>query len=293
LDNLEAGGSTNGAGGLKAAYELASEHFAYNGNNRIVLATDGDFNVGIRNEGDLLRFIEEKRKSQIFLSVLGFGTGNYQDGKMQKLAEHGNGHHAYIDNLLEAKKVLVNEMGATLHTIAKDCKIQVEFNPDIVQQYRLVGYESRLLASEDFNNDQKDAGEIGAGHSVTALYEVVLAEGERASKDHLRYQKLKNHEEPLEDELALVKVRHKDPRESNSKEIRRIVYKEAMGSITENFKWSAAVAGFGMMLKESKYRGDADHELLADLARKGLGEDANGYRREFMNLMELHALRSD
>jgi len=205
---LEAGGSTAGAEGIKLAYDVAKKNFIKSGNNRVILATDGDFNVGISSEAELVRLIEKKRDEGIFLTVLGFGTGNYKDSKMESLADKGNGNYAYIDNIAEARKVLVNEMGATLNTVAKDVKIQVEFNPAKVKAYRLIGYENRLLRNEDFNNDSVDAGEIGAGHSVTALYEIVSANSdfEVSKVDELKYQKSQLVES---DEIATVKVRYK------------------------------------------------------------------------------------
>jgi len=225
IEQLEAGGSTAGGAGIKLAYQVAKDNFITSGNNRVILATDGDFNVGASSEGELIRLIEEKREGGVFLTVLGFGTGNYKDSKMEQLADKGNGNYAYIDNILEAKKVLVQEMGGTLLTIAKDVKIQIEFNPAKVKGYRLVGYENRVLANEDFNDDKKDAGELGAGHTVTAIYEIIPAgsDEEMASVDPLKYQRTTVNTSIATDEILTVKFRYKEPNENVSKLITTVV----------------------------------------------------------------------
>jgi Ca-activated chloride channel family protein len=291
LDSLEAGGSTNGGAGIQLAYRVATENFIRGGINRVILATDGDFNVGVTSEGELVRLIEEKRKSGVFLSVLGFGTGNVKDATMEKLADKGNGNYAYIDELQEARKVLGEQLGATLATIAKDVKIQVEFNPRQAAAYRLIGYESRLLRDEDFNDDAKDAGEIGAGHTVTALYEVVPfgQKFENPGVDALKYQK------PAEvsgsansRELMTIKIRYKDP-EADASKLLSVWVSDAgttLESASNNFKFSSAVAGFGMLLRDSKYKGDVRYTDVATLARAAAGADAQGYRTEFIQLVE-------
>jgi Ca-activated chloride channel homolog len=295
LDRLQAGGSTAGGAGIQLAYATAADHFINNGNNRVILATDGDFNVGQSSDGELVRMIEEKRKAGIFLTVLGFGTGNYKDSKMEQLADKGNGNYAYIDNLLEAKKVLVTEMGGTLLTIATDVKIQVEFNPQQVAAYRLVGYENRVLANQDFNDDTKDAGELGSGHTVTALYEIVPANVKNGlpSVDPLKYQvQQPKNDRLLNGELLTVKFRYKKPAEDTSRLIQKIVEASASGKISNNFRFSAAVAGFGMLLRGSQYRGDLTYNQVISLARSSKGSDRNGYRSECVSLMEKAQLLS-
>jgi Ca-activated chloride channel family protein len=289
LDQLSAGGSTAGGAGIQLAYKTASDHFIKDGNNRIILATDGDFNVGPSSDGELVRMIEEKRKAGIYLTVLGFGTGNYKDAKMEQLADKGNGNYAYIDNLLEAKKVLVTEMGGTLLTIAKDVKIQIEFNPQQVAAYRLVGYENRLLANQDFNDDTKDAGELGSGHTVTALYEIIPAgvKSNVPSVDPLKYQQRpitdnKKHN----DELLTVKFRYKKPAEDKSRLIEKTVAATISSETSENFRFSAAVAGFGMLLSGSKYKGSLTYSNVIAMARTSKGKDLNGYRNECVRMME-------
>jgi Ca-activated chloride channel family protein len=291
LENLQAGGSTAGGAGIKLAYKIAQENFIEGGNNRIVLATDGDFNVGASSDKAMEDLIEEKRKSGVFLTVLGFGMGNYQDSKMEILADKGNGNHAYIDNILEAKKVLVNEFGGTLFTIAKDVKLQVEFNPGTVQAYRLIGYENRLLADEDFNDDKKDAGELGAGHTVTALYEVIPVGVKSSFKpiDDLKYQPNHKPEGAINTtDLMTVKLRYKQPDEDRSVYLDTVIPNEVkpIRGMSHNFNWSAAVASFGMLLRESDYlNGYTYHEAL-ELARLSKGYDENGYRAEMIRLME-------
>ena len=290
LDNLRAGGSTAGGAGIELAYKTAQEAFIKGGNNRVILATDGDFNVGMSSDAAMQTLIEEKRKSGIFLTCLGFGTGNYKDSKMEILADKGNGNYAYIDNLLEAKKVLVTEIGATLNTIAKDVKIQVEFNPEVIESYRLVGYENRLLANEDFNDDTKDAGEIGAGHSVTAIYEVVLkGEGDERTSvdvDPLKYSKKESL--GMTDEMLTVKFRYKHPDGDVSKLITRTLENKITpaNKLSRDFNWSASVAMFGMLLGDSQYKGTATFDQVLELAGKNLGKDKNGYRGEFLKLVD-------
>jgi Ca-activated chloride channel family protein len=289
LEKLSAGGSTAGGEGIKAAYKLAEKNFIENGNNRIILATDGDFNVGAGSDGAMKRLIEEKRETGVSLTCLGFGMGNYKDSKMEVLSNYGNGNYAYIDNLLEAKKVLVTEMGGTLVTIAKDVKIQVEFNPELVASYRLVGYENRLLNNEDFNDDKKDAGEIGAGHAVTALYEIIPAGGQTTgSVDDLKYQK-NDTKTQFGDELLTVKFRYKEPKESTSKLITLALdaHVSPREYLSENYLFSAAVAEFGMLLRNSKFKEGASFESVLSLAKENIGKDENGYRAEFIRLVSL------
>lgn len=260
IEQLDAGGSTAGSEGIRLAYDVAFEHFLYNGNNRVILATDGDFNVGITSQDGLENFIEEKREEGIFLSVLGFGTGNTDFQTMETLADKGNGHFAYIDSVSEAEKVLVEELTGTLYTIAKDVKIQVEFNPNIVKSYRLVGYENRRLANEDFNNDQVDAGDIGAGHTVTALYEIkFFDEGEMT--DDLRYQS--NEVKDIQNEIMYVKLRYKHPKSDTSQKLEVPVktiklYEDVSG----DFIFASSVAEFGLLLRQSDYRGHANFDHI-------------------------------
>jgi Ca-activated chloride channel family protein len=291
LDNLRAGGSTAGGAGIQLAYKTAQENFIKGGNNRVILATDGDFNIGMSSDAAMQELIEEKRKTGIFLTCLGFGTGNYKDSKMEILADKGNGNYAYIDNLLEAKKVLVTEIGATLITLAKDVKIQVEFNPEVIESYRLVGYENRLLNNEDFNDDTKDAGEIGAGHSVTALYEVVLkgqGDGKTTPKvDPLKYQQ-KETKGTYGNEMLKVKFRYKKPDGDKSIYLDRILENKITpdGKLSNNFKFSASVAEFGMLLVDSEYKGTATFDHAKALAKDSQGKDKNGYRQEFIHLID-------
>ncbi len=290
LDRLQAGGSTAGGAGIKLAYKLAKEHFVEGGNNRVILATDGDFNVGASSNAEMERLIEEKRKDRIFLTVLGFGMGNYKDSKMETLADKGNGNYAYIDNLREAKKVLVNEFGGTLFTIAKDVKIQVEFNPSVVQAYRLIGYENRMLQDEDFNDDKKDAGELGSGHTVTALYEIIPVGIESQfvkDIDPLKYQDITNTSvSSSKDELLTVKFRYKEPDGDKSKLITEVV-KNKVSQSSENLNWSMAVAGFGMLLRDSEFKGDLTFSNVLQMAKSAKGEDEFGYRSEFIELVDL------
>lgn len=296
IDRLEAGGSTAGGAGIQLAYQLAQEHFLSEGNNRVILATDGDFNVGISSDAELVRLIEDKREDDVFLTVLGFGTGNLQDAKMEQLANKGNGNYAYIDTILEAKKVLVSELGATLLTIAKDVKIQVEFNPAKVQAYRLIGYENRLLRSEDFNDDTKDAGELGAGHSVTALYEILptgaTPDIELPEVDELRYQQNLPEVTTNSGDLMTVKLRYKLPTGDVSQLIEQPLLDQEISveSTSENFRFAASVATFGMLLRDSQYKGSANPELVLQLANGAKGEDEEGYRADFIRLVESYRL---
>ncbi len=290
LSRLEAGGSTNGGEGIELAYETATKGFVTGGVNRVILATDGDFNVGTTSQGDLVRVIEDKAKTGVFLTVLGFGMGNYKDSTLEKLADRGNGSYAYIDTLAEARKVLVEEMGGTLVTIAKDVKIQVEFNPERVAAYRLIGYENRLLAAEDFNDDTKDAGEIGAGHTVTALYEIVPAGQpiDLPGVDPLKYQKpMQKTDAAKSGELFTLKLRYKQPDGDASKLIERPVTDigESWAEASDDFRFAAAVAGFGMLLRDSPHKGKATYDSILELAGKALGEDPRGYRKEFLDLV--------
>jgi Ca-activated chloride channel family protein len=291
IDRLSAGGSTAGAQGIRLAYDVARRGHLEGGNNRVILATDGDFNVGVSSQGELVQLIEEKRAQGTFLTVLGFGTGNLADARMEQIADHGNGNYAYIDGLLEARKVLVQEMGGTLFTIAKDVKLQVEFNPQRVRAYRLIGYENRLLRDEDFADDRKDAGELGAGHSVTALYEVVpvgvddVRVGDVAD---LRYQRPES--EPVvafSDELMNVSLRYKQPDGAESVLLSHAVRAPRRpGRTSDDFRFAAAVAEFGMLLRESEHRGGSSLQEVLSLARGALGDDPNGHRREFVGLVE-------
>jgi Ca-activated chloride channel family protein len=291
IENLEAGGSTAGSAGIELAYKVAKENFTEVGNNRVILATDGDFNVGPSSDAELERMIEIKRKEGIFLTVLGFGMGNYKDAKMQKLADKGNGNHGYIDNILEAKKVFVSEFGGTLFTIAKDVKIQVEFNPTKVEAYRLIGYENRMLKKEDFADDRKDAGELGSGHSVTALYEIVPAAGGGGlpEADELKYTKTEVKAGAREtNEIMTVKLRYKLPKEDESTLIVKPVIDEdiELAATSDDFKFSAAVAEFGLLLRDSEFKGKAAYENVLSMAEISKGEDEEGYREEFIRLVK-------
>ena len=293
IERLRAGGSTAGAAGIQLAYETARKSLLAEGNNRVILATDGDFNVGVSSEGDLLRLIEEQRGHGVFLTVLGFGTGNLKDSRMEQLADKGNGHYAYVNDIHEARKVFVQELGATLYTIAKDVKIQVEFNPARVAAYRLVGYENRLLASEDFNDDAKDAGELGAGHSVTALYEIVPAgapiDVKLGSIDNLKYQPTvqegRASDAARTGEWMTVKLRYKTPRGSSSLLLTQAVRSESRHP-SETFRFATAVAGVGMLLRASEYQGETTYAAMIAQARGALGADRDGYRGEFVRLAE-------
>ena len=287
IDDLVASGSTAGGAGLQTAYEVAEKNFLPKGNNRIILATDGDFNVGISSRDELQQLVEEKRNNGIYISVLGYGMGNYRDDMAETIANKGNGNYAYIDNFTEAKKVLVNEFGGTLYTVAKDVKLQLEFNPQYVKEYRLVGYENRALANEDFEDDKKDAGEIGAGHTVTALYELIPAKG--ATTDGLRYQK--QVKEGFANELAFLKIRYKDPVVKDAKSVEESTpIPFSLTDLTQtddDYRFAAAVAEWGMLLRNSKYKAKSSYKQVIDLAKNAIGKDEEGYRKEFIRLVEL------
>ena len=290
IAQLEAGGSTAGGAGILLAYDVAAKGFRPGALNRVILATDGDFNVGITNQGDLVRLIEEKRKTGVFLSVLGFGEGNLKDSTMEKLADSGNGNYSYIDSLMEARKVLVAEAGGTLVTIAKDVKIQVEWNPSRVAAYRLIGYENRMLRAEDFKDDAKDAGEIGAGHSVTALYEVVpvCVKIDLPSVDPLKYQETpRGAAAGGSGELSTVKLRYKQPEGNTSRPLSVAVKDANGGSPSPNLRFAASVAAFGMLLRESEHKGAATYGQVLELARGARGQDREGYRSEFVQLVSM------
>lgn len=296
ITRLNAGGSTAGAEGIQLAYQVAKDNFIRNGNNRVILATDGDFNVGISDTDELVKFIEEKRDDGIFLTVLGFGTGNIKDDKMEGLADHGNGNYAYIDNILEGKKVLVSELGG-MFTIAKDVKIQVEFNPAKVVSYRLIGYENRALEARDFNDDTKDAGELGEGHSVTALYELQMVgmeeTGRRPAVDPLKYQKaVIATSGEFSDEIMTVKLRYKKPDRDKSRLIvHPVIDKQvALRKSSENFRFAAAVAEFGLLLRESEYAADASYDNVIELVKSSRGSDKDGLRAEFLRIVETSML---
>jgi len=289
IEGLEAGGSTNGGAGIQLAYATARKHLDPEGVNRVVLATDGDFNVGVTDRGDLLRLIAREAESGVFLSVLGFGTGNLKDGTMEQLADRGNGNYAYVDTLAEARKVLVRELDGTLETIAKDVKIQVEFNPERVARYRLIGYENRRLAARDFDDDKKDAGEIGAGHTVTALYEVVPVGVERATERPLRYQERAPRPAALSRELLTVHLRFKQPAAATS-ELLSAPFTDAGGSFEaaeDDFRFATAVAAFGLCLRESEHRGSATLSDVYRWAKDAQGADPHGDRREFLKLVDV------
>jgi Ca-activated chloride channel homolog len=288
IDGLESGGSTAGGEGIKLAYETAKKSFIEKGSNRVILATDGDFNVGPSSDGELVRLIEEQRKAGVFLTVLGFGMGNYQDSKMQKLADSGNGNYAYVDSLAEADKVLAKQMAGTLFTVAKDVKVQIEFNPARVGEYRLIGYEKRALAARDFADDTKDAGELGAGSSVTALYELTPPSGAKARTD-LKYQSATVTGAASAAELMTLKFRYKRPDGSASSLVERpveIAQREISGT-SADFRFAAAVAEWGLVLRASAYKGDASLGQAASLAKGALGRDPGGYRAEFLQLVAL------
>ncbi len=293
LDNLTAGGSTAGGAGIQLAYKIAQKNFIENGNNRVILCTDGDFNVGVSSKQGLEQLIEQERKSGVFLTILGYGMGNYKDNRMQTLAQKGNGNHAYIDNIQEANKVLVHEFGGTIYTVAKDVKLQIEFNPAKVQSYRLIGYESRLLNKEDFNDDTKDAGEMGAGHTVTAFYEVVpvgVTGSFPGSVDDLKYQKNQAVEARMvaagSDELLTVKLRYKQPNEDKSSKMELPLMDNGNNNVSEDFRFAASVVMFSHLLRDSNFKGTATYNDVIALAKGALGSDEKGYRREFVRLVE-------
>jgi Ca-activated chloride channel family protein len=290
ITRLEAGGSTAGGAGIRLAYDIAAQNFMKNGNNRVILATDGDFNVGVSSDAEMVRLIEDRRKTGVFLTTLGFGTGNIKDSKLEQLADHGNGNYAYVDNILEAKKMFVRELGATLRTVAKDVKLQIEFNPRKVAAYRLIGYENRVLNDADFADDTKDAGDMGTGHTVTALYEIVPVGAPVDTlipkPSNLRYQT------PREvasggssNEMLFVKLRYKEPDGSASKLMSRAVM-DAVTSKTSDFAFASAVAEFGLLLRDSKYKSGASYESIRELAAASIGDDPDGLRREFVSLVD-------
>ena len=288
LDNLYASGGTSGGRGIQLAYEQAQKSFIKNGNNRIILATDGDFNIGINNTTDLEKFIEKQRESGIYMSVLGFGMGNYRDDMAETIADKGNGNYAYIDNITEAKKVLVNELSGTLFAVAKDVKLQLEFNPKYVKEYKLIGYENRMLANEDFTNDKKDAGEIGAGHTVTALYELVPSDGKVAQS--LRYQSQELNEKGKGNELGFLKIRYKDPKVKDAKSVEIIeplvFNKKALKETSTDYRFAASVAEFGILLRDNSNKANATYDQVIELAEGAIGKDPEGYRKEFVRLVK-------
>ena len=286
IDQLQAGGSTNGGAGIQLAYDTAVKHFIKGGSNRVILATDGDFNVGISNRDELVKLIEAKRTSGVYLSVLGFGMGNLKDGQLEALADKGNGHYASIDSIDEAEKVLIKEMGATLVTVAKDVKFQIEFNPAKVGAYRLIGYENRMLAAQDFANDAKDAGEVGAGHHVTALYELAppgKAENAVAGSGSSSPTKLAQ----PSPESVLIKVRYKRPNEDASRPFEQGVTDPGLdfSRSSTDFKFASSVAGFGMLLRHSPYKGSLTYAGVLEIAGSALSDDPSGYRKEFVELV--------
>ena len=288
LDNLYASGGTSGGRGIQLAYEQAQKSFIKNGNNRIILATDGDFNIGINNTTDLEKFIEKQRESGIYMSVLGFGMGNYRDDMAETIADKGNGNYAYIDNITEAKKVLVNELSGTLFAVAKDVKLQLEFNPKYVKEYKLIGYENRMLANEDFTNDKKDAGEIGAGHTVTALYELVPSDGKVAQS--LRYQSQELNEKGKGNELGFLKIRYKNPKVKDAKSVEitepLVFNKKALKETSTDYRFAASVAEFGILLRDNSNKANATYDQVIELAEGAIGKDPEGYRKEFVRLVK-------
>lgn len=290
ITRLEAGGSTAGGAGIRLAYDIATQNFISHGNNRVILATDGDFNVGVSSDAEMVRLIEDRRKTGVFLTTLGFGTGNIKDSKLEQLADKGNGHYAYIDNILEAKKMFVRELGATLRTVAKDVKLQIEFNPRKVAAYRLIGYENRLLNDADFADDTKDAGDMGAGHTVTALYEIVPVGAPRDTlipkPSDLRYKAPRQTaSQNSRDEMLFVKLRYKEPEGSTSKLMTRAVM-DAVKSQNSDFAFASAVAEFGLLLRDSKYKSGASYEAVRETAQGAVADDPDGLRREFVTLVD-------
>lgn len=293
LDKLSAGGSTAGGEGIKLAYKIAQENFIKGGNNRVILASDGDFNVGVSSEGELQQMVEEKRKSGVYLSILGFGMGNYKDNKMETLSDKGNGNYAYIDNLQEAQKVFVHEFGGTLFTVAKDVKLQLEFNPKFVKGYRLIGYENRMLKNEEFHDDKKDAGEMGSGHTVTALYEIIPAGVESAylaEVDELKYQKTTEPTSASQsDELVTIKLRYKQP-DSEASRLFEVPVRDThtpFARTSDNFRFAVSVAEWGLLLRNSEFKGMANYTQVIQMAQNALEKDLEGYRAEFVRLVKL------
>lgn len=290
IEDLEAGGSTAGGAGIRLAYKTALDNFIKGGNNRIILCTDGDFNVGVSSTADLEGLVSEYRSKGVYLTVLGYGMGNYKDNRMETLADKGNGNYAYIDNINEAKKVLVTEMGSTLFTIAKDVKLQVEFNPAHVKAYRLIGYENRMLRTEDFKDDTKDAGELGAGHTVTAIYEIIPANSKETlpELDTLKYQDVKISDEARKSpEVMTVKMRYKKPDSDVSIPLETPVYNKTLGlkDVSETFTFANAVVGYGMLLQDSEHKAALTWEMVREMAKASLGSDKEGYRKEFLDLV--------
>ncbi|NVK22887.1 MAG: VWA domain-containing protein [Kangiellaceae bacterium] len=298
IDNLTTGGSTNGGAGIELAYKMAQQGFIKDGINRVILATDGDFNVGTTNHEQLIDLIERKRQSGVFFSGLGFGTGNYNEHLMEELTNKGNGNYGYIDSLQEAKKLLVDQRAGTLMTIAKDVKIQVEFNPNVVSEYRLLGYENRALNREDFNNDKVDAGEIGAGHSITALYEVVLTDSSNKRIDDLRYssayqQQSQTHDQSLANEAAMVKLRYKLPDQETSRLTQQVINKADFfqrKANSENIQFATSAASFAQLLRGGRYLEGWSWQDAIDYANQAKGRDNNGYRAEMVQLMKMAQL---
>ena len=293
IESLEAAGSTNASSGIETAYELAEEYFIEGGNNRVILATDGDFNVGVTSEGELEKLISKKKESGVYLSVLGFGYGNYKDNKLETLADKGNGNYAYIDTIFEAKKALVDDMGATLVAVAKDVKLQVEFNPELVKGYRLIGYENRVMAAEDFADDTKDGGEMGAGHNVTAIYEIVPVDSDmEISEVESKYDQTQESiysSGEYSDELFTLNVRYKEIDEDESKLSSYVCKKsDYTKEGSDNLRWAAAVAAFGMVLKDSQYMGDTNEELIYELIDSVEDIEEDDYKKEFRSLVETY-----
>jgi Ca-activated chloride channel family protein len=290
IDRLEAGGSTNGGAGIQLAYDIAVKNFIQKGTNRVILATDGEFNVGTTSREELITLIEAKRKSGVFLSVLGFGTTNAIDGQLEQLADKGNGHYASIDSLVEAEKVLIREMGSTLVTVAKDVKLQLTFNTEKVGAYRLIGYENRVMEAAAFADDTKDAGEVGAGHHVTAIYELIPPgrEGNVPAVDPLEFQKGTRPSGEGRDESLVVKLRYKPPAGDESRLIKiGLVDGEAasVSQASDDLRFAVAVAGFGMILRDSPHKGNLTYDAVLDLASSATGKDPHGYRREFLAMV--------
>lgn len=295
LDRLNSGGSTAGAAGIQLAYKIAQQNLIKDGNNRIILATDGDFNVGTNGDEALVNLIEKERNHGVFLSIMGFGTGNYQDGKMQKIADAGNGNHSYIDNMQEAKKVLMDEFAGTLFTLAKDVKIQIEFNTELVSSYRMIGYENRVLEARDFNDDTKDAGELGAGHSVTILYEVIPAgvtSNFQVSIDPLKYQKdVPKKERTLKNstELATIKARYKAPDSDVSTRSEQIISNELAdwNEVSSDVRWAASIAEWGMQMRQSKYLNQRNYKQLIEQMKKIIKTESDPYKNSCLDLVEI------
>ncbi len=295
FDDLKAGGSTAGGEGIALAYKVAKENLIASGNNRVILCTDGDFNVGVSSTSEMVRMMEGYRKEDIYLTICGFGMGNYKDGRMEQMSKAGSGNCFYIDNIKEAEKVFVREMRANMFTIAKDVKIQVEFNPLVVKAYRLIGYENRIMANEDFNDDTKDAGELGAGHTVTAMYEVIPANSSQKVRttDNLKYQNTTtNSNTATTAEILTVKFRYKPPKSDNSKLIEQVLKNEmkSWNNASENLRFAASVAGFGMLLRDSKFKGTVTYDKVLEFAKAAKGKDEEGYRTEFISLVETSKL---